>query len=162
MVFRTDLLGNPTRETNKNYVTSCSMWGQPLSKTWRKCHVQFSRSVPFGALLDIQSAGFKDLEALKNEDTEAGQNAAISRNSAEFVWGSWVEPEWLAGARTRRFYFRLMNQIDFLWSIGFHGFIGLTERSQHLKIALRQLQTLTGTRSNLMSFRTFSTKSLGR
>ena len=77
MVFRTDLLGNPTREINKNYVTSCSKWGQPLSKTWRKCHVQFSRSVPFGALLDIQSAGFKDLEALKNEDTEAGQNAAI-------------------------------------------------------------------------------------
>ena len=60
-----------------------------------------------------------------------------SRNSAEFVWGSWVEPEWLAGARTRRFYFRLMNQIDFLWSSGFYGFIGLTERSQHLKIALQ-------------------------
>ena len=56
MVFRTDLLGNPTRETNKNYVTSCSMWGQPLSKTWRKCHVQFSRSVPFGALWPIKSA----------------------------------------------------------------------------------------------------------
>ena len=73
IVFRPVFLRNSARESNKIFVTSGFVRDQTVRKIWKTSATEFTRSVPFGALRDIQSAGFRDIEAQKNEDTEALQ-----------------------------------------------------------------------------------------
>ena len=73
IVFRSVFLRNSARESNKIFVTSGFVRDQTVRKIWKTSATEFTRSVPFANIEESKSAGFRDIEAQKNEDTEALQ-----------------------------------------------------------------------------------------